>query len=48
MVFQNFTEFFELGRTTALVGLPDSGKTTLVKLLLRCYDCYDGSITVDD
>ena len=35
---------FEAGRTTALVGSTGSGKTTVVKLLLRFYDPTGGSV----
>jgi ATP-binding cassette subfamily B protein len=35
------------GATTAFVGATGSGKTTLVKLLLRLYDVTDGSIRID-
>ena len=36
------------GRTTAVVGATGSGKTTLVKLLLRFYEVGEGRITIDD
>ena len=35
------------GMTTAFVGATGSGKTTLVKLLLRLYDVTDGTILLD-
>jgi ATP-binding cassette subfamily B protein len=35
------------GATTAFVGATGSGKTTLVKLLLRLYDVTEGTILID-
>jgi ATP-binding cassette subfamily B protein len=35
------------GATTAFVGATGSGKTTLVKLLLRLYDVTEGEILID-
>jgi ATP-binding cassette subfamily B protein len=35
------------GRTTALVGATGSGKTTIIKLLLRFYDVDTGAIRLD-
>jgi ATP-binding cassette subfamily B protein len=37
----------EPSETTAFVGSTGSGKTTIVKLLLRFYDCDEGSISLD-
>ena len=37
---------FQAGRTTALVGSTGSGKTTVVKLLLRFYDPTEGRVTL--
>ena len=37
----------EAGRTTALVGATGSGKTTVLKLLLRFYDVGSGRVTLD-
>lgn len=38
----------EPGQTIAIVGSTGSGKSTLVKLLLRFYDCTKGFITLGD
>lgn len=38
----------EAGNTLALVGATGSGKSTLIKLLLRFYDPGEGDIRVDD
>ena len=37
----------ESGKTIAIVGATGSGKSTLVKLLLRFYDVNKGNITID-
>ena len=37
----------EAGRTVALVGPSGSGKTSLVALIARLYDPYEGSVLVD-
>ncbi|SFM12855.1 ABC transporter ATP-binding protein [Marinobacter zhejiangensis] len=36
------------GHTLALVGTTGSGKSTLIKLLMRFYDPQQGNITIDD
>jgi len=36
------------GRTLAVVGATGSGKSTILKLLLRFYDPISGSINIDD
>lgn len=38
---------FEKGKKYALVGGSGSGKSTILKLLLRYYDNFDGSILID-
>jgi len=34
------------GKTTAIVGMSGSGKTTILKLLLRFYDIYSGDVSI--
>ena len=46
-VFQDFSLNIPAGKTLAVVGSTGSGKSTLVKLLLRLYDIDKGSITID-
>lgn len=47
-VIQNLSLHIPAGRTIAIVGSTGSGKSTLVKLLLRLYEVQSGSITLDD
>jgi ATP-binding cassette subfamily B protein len=44
---QNFNLIIEAGKITAIVGPTGSGKSTLVRLLLRLYDPDQGSVTLD-
>jgi len=46
-VLTNINMSLTPGATTAFVGATGSGKTTLVKLLLRLYDVTEGSISID-
>jgi ATP-binding cassette subfamily B protein len=47
-VLSNVTLALEPAKTTAFVGSTGSGKTTIVKLLLRFYDPDAGSIRIDN
>jgi ATP-binding cassette subfamily B protein len=46
-VIKGFSVCVQPGQTCAIVGETGSGKTTLVKLLMRFYDPQGGSITLD-
>ncbi|MEM7065300.1 MAG: ABC transporter ATP-binding protein [Cyanobacteria bacterium P01_B01_bin.77] len=46
-VMQHLTLKVPAGKTTAIVGATGSGKSTLVKLLLRFYEISKGQITLD-
>jgi len=46
-VVQNLSLHIPAGKTTAIVGATGSGKSTLVKLLLRLYEIESGSIELD-
>ena len=46
-VFDNLSITVEPGQTVGVVGSTGSGKTTLIKLLLRFYDPEQGSILID-
>lgn len=46
-LFRDFSLSIDAGETIAVVGSTGSGKSTLVKLLLRLYDVQGGSIAVD-
>jgi len=46
-VVENLSLHIPAGKTTAIVGSTGSGKSTLVKLLLRLYEIQSGTITLD-
>ncbi len=46
-VIQNLSLEIPAGKTIAIVGSTGSGKSTLVKLLLRLYEVHSGTITLD-
>lgn len=46
-VIENLSLHIPAGKTIAIVGSTGSGKSTLVKLLLRLYEIQSGSITLD-
>jgi ATP-binding cassette subfamily B protein len=46
-VIQHLSLHIPAGKTIAIVGSTGSGKSTLVKLLLRLYEVQSGSITLD-
>ncbi|MGB3535050.1 MAG: ABC transporter ATP-binding protein [Microcoleaceae cyanobacterium] len=47
-ILQNLSLKIPAGQTIAIVGATGSGKSTIVKLLLRFYEIQSGSITLDD
>ncbi|KAI0396934.1 P-loop containing nucleoside triphosphate hydrolase protein [Xylariaceae sp. FL0594] len=46
-VIQGVSLHFPAGKTTAIVGLSGSGKSTVAGLLTRLYDCDDGALFLD-
>lgn len=47
-IFENLNFSISQGKKTAFVGSSGSGKTTIVKLILRNYDYTSGSITINN
>jgi ATP-binding cassette subfamily B protein len=46
-IIENLSLHIPAGKTIAIVGSTGSGKSTLVKLLLRLYEIHSGSIALD-
>lgn len=47
-VIRNITLEIPSGKTLAIVGASGSGKTTIIKLLLKFYDNYNGTIRIGE
>ncbi|MES2006387.1 MAG: peptidase domain-containing ABC transporter [Bacteroidota bacterium] len=47
-VIRNITLEIPAGKTLAIVGTSGSGKTTIIKLLLKFYDNYSGTIRIGE
>jgi ATP-binding cassette subfamily B protein len=47
-IVENLSLTIAANKTTAIVGATGSGKSTLVKLLLRLYEIQSGKILIDD
>ena len=46
-ILKDFCLKFEKGKKYAVVGSSGSGKSTIIRLLLRYYDCQQGAIYID-
>lgn len=47
-VIDNFNYTFEKGKKYAIVGPSGSGKSTLIKILMKYYENYEGSISINN
>jgi ATP-binding cassette subfamily B protein len=48
LVLSNINVEFPAGKVTALMGMSGSGKTTVLKLIQKFYDRYEGEIRIGD
>ena len=46
-IIKNFSASVKVGQKIAIVGPTGAGKTTMVNLLMKFYEIYEGSITID-
>ena len=46
-IIHNFSRDIKAGQKVAIVGPTGAGKTTMVNLLMRFYELWDGEITID-
>jgi len=47
-VLKNINTIFPAGKVTAIVGMSGSGKTTILKLIQKFYETYQGEIKIGD
>jgi ATP-binding cassette, subfamily B, bacterial len=47
-VLKNINTVFPSGKVTAIVGMSGSGKTTILKLIQKFYESYEGDIKIGD
>ncbi len=47
-VLKNINTIFPSGKVTAIVGMSGSGKTTILKLIQKFYENYEGDIKIGD
>ncbi len=48
LVLKNINTVFTSGKVTAIVGMSGSGKTTILKLVKKFYENYEGDIKIGD